>query len=105
MAVKPKSDLEKVVARVEHTMTPQSLQDPEHQGTQAKPLRHRLNPLRLQKVPDVPQERIASKEHGASLLSRIVFLWVTPFIKVSNQLLPKGGRRKLTMQCPGRLPT
>ena len=50
-------------------------------------LRRKLNPLRLQKIPDVPEERPISREYGASLLGRIFFLWVIPFMKVSNCML------------------
>ncbi|PKY00275.1 P-loop containing nucleoside triphosphate hydrolase protein [Aspergillus campestris IBT 28561] len=82
MTVKPKGDREKVVVNTVRLTSTQTAQDPEHQGTQAKSRWKLLNPLRLQKIPDVPQERIASKEYGASFLSRIFFLWVTPFIKI-----------------------
>lgn len=103
MTLKPKGNPEKVVVSAVRLT---SSQDPEHQRTQAKSRWQRLNPLRLQKVPDVPQERMPSREHGASFLSRIFFLWVTPFINVSNRLiaLPNAGWRKLIMRYVGRLP-
>ena len=53
-------------------------------------LRHRFNPLRLQKIPDVPEERPISREYGAGALSRIFFLWVIPFMKVGDSCFGRG---------------
>ena len=53
-------------------------------------LRRRFNPLRLQKIPDIPEERPISREYGASILSRIFFLWVIPFMKVGNSCFELG---------------
>ncbi|KAL4783811.1 P-loop containing nucleoside triphosphate hydrolase protein [Aspergillus varians] len=41
-----------------------------------------LNPLRLQKVPPMPDERSVSHEHGASFLSLATFQWMSPLMKV-----------------------
>ena len=59
-------------------------------GRQRYSLRHRFNPLRLQKIPDVPEERPISREYGAGVLSRIFFLWVIPFMKVGNSCFGRG---------------
>ncbi|THC98110.1 hypothetical protein EYZ11_002398 [Aspergillus tanneri] len=40
-----------------------------------------LNPLRLQKVPPVPEARMESREYGANILSRLLFRWMAPFMK------------------------
>jgi ATP-binding cassette, subfamily C (CFTR/MRP), member 1 len=45
--------------------------------------RQKLNPLRLQKIPPVPQERIVSREYGANFFSAISFQWVFPLMNVS----------------------
>lgn len=42
-----------------------------------------LNPLRLQKIPPVPEERTPSREHGASFLSLLFFQWMSPLMNVS----------------------
>lgn len=47
----------------------------------------RLNPLRLQKIPPVPSERQVTREYGANIFSRIFFEWMTPFMKVSLEIL------------------
>ena len=44
----------------------------------------RLNPLRLRKIPSVPEERTVSPEYGASILSVTLFLWMSPLMNVSN---------------------
>ena len=59
-------------------------------GRQRYSLRRRFNPLRLQKIPDIPEERPISREYGASILSRIFFLWVIPFMKVGNRCFGRG---------------
>ncbi|PYH40482.1 ATP-binding cassette transporter YOR1 [Aspergillus saccharolyticus JOP 1030-1] len=43
--------------------------------------RRSFNPLRLQKIPPVPEERGVCKEYGANFLSRVTFQWVAPLIK------------------------
>lgn len=42
---------------------------------------HRLNPLRLQKIPPVPTERSTTPEYGASFLSVITFEWMSPLMR------------------------
>lgn len=44
--------------------------------------RFTLNPLRLQKIPPVPEERTVSREYGASFLSQLIFQWMSPLMKV-----------------------
>ncbi|KAI9375909.1 P-loop containing nucleoside triphosphate hydrolase protein [Aspergillus egyptiacus] len=41
-----------------------------------------LNPLRLQKIPPVPEQRSVSREYGASFLSLVYFQWMSPLMKV-----------------------
>lgn len=43
----------------------------------------RLNPLRWQTPPPVPEERTPSKEYGASFLSVVYFQWMSPLMNVS----------------------
>ncbi|KAL4866980.1 hypothetical protein BDV12DRAFT_128663 [Aspergillus spectabilis] len=40
-----------------------------------------INPLRLQKIPPVPEQRSVSKEYGASFLSLVSFQWMSPLMK------------------------
>ncbi|KAH8700278.1 putative ABC multidrug transporter [Talaromyces proteolyticus] len=40
----------------------------------------RFNPLRLQKIPPVPEERVVSREHGANFFSLISFQWMAPLM-------------------------
>ncbi|KAJ5980294.1 hypothetical protein N7481_007592 [Penicillium waksmanii] len=42
----------------------------------------RLNPVRWQTPPPVPEERSASKEYGASFLSVVYFQWMSPLMRV-----------------------
>lgn len=49
--------------------------------------RQRLNPLRWGRIPEVPEERIVSREYGASLLSKLTFEWMTPLMTVSPPLV------------------
>ncbi|KAJ5480698.1 hypothetical protein N7539_006592 [Penicillium diatomitis] len=42
----------------------------------------RLNPLRWQAPPPVPDERTPSREYGASFLSKVTFQWMSPLMKV-----------------------
>lgn len=48
------------------------------------PWSRRLNPLKSSTIPPVPDERQPSGEHTASLLSKLVFHWVTPLMHVSS---------------------
>ncbi|KAL2813648.1 P-loop containing nucleoside triphosphate hydrolase protein [Aspergillus cavernicola] len=41
-----------------------------------------INPLRLQRIPPVPDHRSPSKEYGASFLSLVYFQWMAPLMKV-----------------------
>ncbi|KAN0068424.1 P-loop containing nucleoside triphosphate hydrolase protein [Elaphomyces granulatus] len=43
---------------------------------------HKLNPLTLQKIPPVPEERMVSREYGAGVFSKITFHWMAPLMRV-----------------------
>ena len=43
----------------------------------------KLNPMRWQKPPPVPEERTVSKEYGAGFFSTISFQWMSPLMRVS----------------------
>jgi len=43
----------------------------------------RLSPLKGRKAPPIPKERETSHEHGASLLSKLMFHWMAPLMRVS----------------------
>lgn len=59
--------------------------DPELQPpTQKRKWYRKLNPMRWQTPPPVPEDRVASREHGASLLSIICFQWMSPLMRVSR---------------------
>jgi hypothetical protein len=45
---------------------------------------HKLNPLTLQKIPPVPEERMVSREYGAGVFSKITFHWMAPLMRVSD---------------------
>lgn len=47
----------------------------------------RLNPMRWQTPPPVPDERTASKEHGASFFSIVSFQWMSPLMRVSMTII------------------
>lgn len=47
-----------------------------------KKWRQRMNPLRWQTPPPVPDERTPSREYGASFLSIITFQWMSPLMRV-----------------------
>ncbi|KAJ5175109.1 uncharacterized protein N7482_000986 [Penicillium canariense] len=49
---------------------------------QNKKWHQRLNPLRWQTPPPVPDERTPSREYGASFFSVISFQWMSPLMKV-----------------------
>ncbi|EEA21837.1 ATP-binding cassette transporter yor1 [Talaromyces marneffei ATCC 18224] len=40
----------------------------------------KLNPLRLRKIPPVPEERSVSHEYGTNILSVILFQWMSPLM-------------------------
>jgi ATP-binding cassette subfamily C (CFTR/MRP) protein 1 len=46
----------------------------------------RFNPLRWQKVPPVPKERIVSREYGANFFSVVSFQWMAPLMHVSPHI-------------------
>ncbi|KAF3387629.1 Oligomycin resistance ATP-dependent permease YOR1 [Penicillium rolfsii] len=50
--------------------------------TPKKKWHQRLNPLRWQTPPPVPEERTPSREHGASFFSVITFQWMSPLMRV-----------------------
>lgn len=47
------------------------------------PWSRRLNPLKTNQIPPVPEERQPSKEQDANWLSKLTFHWVTPILSVS----------------------
>jgi hypothetical protein len=47
----------------------------------------RLNPLKWGAIPPVPEERGPSRESNASILSIVVFQWISPLMKVSFRYL------------------
>lgn len=51
---------------------------------QKRSWRRKLNPLRWQKPPPVPEERTPSREYGASFLSIVSFQWMSPLMRVST---------------------
>jgi hypothetical protein len=60
-------------------------QDASEKGTGAQKRKwyRKLNPLRLRKIPPVPEERSVSHEYGANILSVILFQWMSPLMNVS----------------------
>lgn len=48
------------------------------------PWSRRLNPLKSSTIPPVPDQRQPSGEHTANFLSKLVFHWVTPLMRVSS---------------------
>lgn len=48
-----------------------------------KTWKQKLNPLRWGGIPEIPQERIVSREYGASIFSQLFFNWMTPLMTVS----------------------
>jgi hypothetical protein len=52
-------------------------------GAQKRKWYQKLNPLRLRKIPPVPEERSVSPEYGAGILSVILFQWMSPLMNVS----------------------
>lgn len=62
-----------------------SSQAPRPDGPSGRvPWSRRLNPLKSSIVPPVPDERQPSGEHTANFLSKLVFHWVTPLMRVSS---------------------
>lgn len=53
------------------------------QPSQEKTWKQKINPLRWGAVPPIPQERIQSREYGASIFSKLFFNWMTPLMTVS----------------------
>lgn len=54
-------------------------QEPEKQSW-----RRRLNPLRWGGIPEIPKERIVSREYGANFFSKLFFNWMTPLMTVRS---------------------
>ncbi|KAI5307223.1 hypothetical protein KEM56_002596 [Ascosphaera pollenicola] len=52
---------------------------------------HKLNPLRWQKTPPLPDRRQENREKKAGLLSVITFHWVAPLMTVGNPLYEQTG--------------
>lgn len=48
-----------------------------------KPWYSKLNPMRWGAIPEVPKERIVSREYEAGFFSRLTFQWVNPLMTVS----------------------
>lgn len=48
-----------------------------------KTWKQKLNPLRWGAIPEIPQERIVSREYGASIFSKLFFNWMTPLMTAS----------------------
>jgi ATP-binding cassette, subfamily C (CFTR/MRP), member 1 len=57
-------------------------------GAQKRKWYQKLNPLRLRKIPPVPEKRSVSPEYGAGILSVILFQWMSPLMNVSDLLKP-----------------
>lgn len=49
------------------------------------PWSRRLNPLKSNKVPPIPEARQPSKEKEANWISQLTFHWVHPILSVSNK--------------------
>jgi ATP-binding cassette subfamily C (CFTR/MRP) protein 1 len=47
----------------------------------------RLNPLRWQEPPPVPEERTPSRETGAGFFSVVTFQWMSPLMRVCFEFL------------------
>lgn len=65
---------------------PASQHDSESEG--GIPWSRRLNPLKTNKVPPIPEERPPSKEKGANWISKLTFHWVHPILSVLFQEPP-----------------
>jgi hypothetical protein len=49
----------------------------------AKPWYKKVNPMRWGSIPEVPKERIVSREYDAGIFSKLTFQWMTPLMTVS----------------------
>lgn len=49
------------------------------------PWSRRLNPLKSNRVPPIPEARQPSKEKDANWISQLTFHWVHPILSVSNK--------------------
>lgn len=49
----------------------------------AKPWYKKLNPMRWGGIPEIPKERIVSREYQAGFFSRLTFYWMNPLMTVS----------------------
>lgn len=62
------------------------------------PWSRRLNPLKTNKIPPVPEERQPSKEHDANWVSKLTFHWITPLLSVSaTNLNPSWPKAYMTL--------
>jgi ATP-binding cassette subfamily C (CFTR/MRP) protein 1 len=48
-----------------------------------KPWYKKVNPMRWGPIPEVPKERIVSREYQAGFFSKLTFQWVNPLMTVS----------------------
>ncbi|KAK8149486.1 hypothetical protein G3M48_006795 [Beauveria asiatica] len=74
-----------------------------------KTWKQKLNPLRWGAIPEIPQERIVSREYGASVFSKLFFNWMTPLMTANRiqetaaraaafkRRIAKGSKRPLLM--------
>lgn len=49
----------------------------------AKPWYKKMNPMRWGGIPDIPKERIVSREYQAGFFSKLTFYWMNPLMTVS----------------------
>ncbi|CAG8134255.1 unnamed protein product [Penicillium olsonii] len=75
------SDKPQAQAESARSTSNEEAQSPEL-DVQKKKWYRRLNPIRLQKTPPVPEERAVSREYGASFFSLVTFQWMSPLMKV-----------------------
>lgn len=53
---------------------------------ESKPWYKKVNPMRWGGIPEIPKERIISKEYQAGFFSRLTFQWMNPLMTVSLPL-------------------
>lgn len=53
------------------------------------PWSRRLNPMKTNKIPAIPEQRQPSNEHGANWFSKLTFYWVQPILSVSGKTDPR----------------
>lgn len=52
------------------------------QSKSDKPWFKKLNPFKSRRTSPIPKQRTVSREYGASLLSKLIFQWMGPLMKV-----------------------